>query len=113
MWIQKSRKIISFLFADKGKHSRIRILVSVTNIFIGNQKQCSEIWTQEGSVAFSIKFDSCHEGYRWVHDGGASLQPLRNPMPQMVPSGALQKNIVVIPFWAHFLGSTELSSVRV
>lgn len=105
------------MFADKGKPSQSRILVSVTKIFIRNQKQSSEVQNQAGSVAFSIKFDSSHGGTSMGRCWWSKLSSeytasekgilSRNPMSQVVPSGALERNIPVIPFWANFLGSIE------
>lgn len=110
------------MFADKGRCSRIRIPVSVTNIVIGNQKQSSEVWNQANSVAFSIQLDSSREEQAWVDVGGTNcllnIQPPRKEPDPKIPClnwcpvvpwrGTF---IPVIPFWAKFLGSIAGSVV--
>ena len=77
------------MFADKEKCSGIRILVSVTNTVVGNQKQGSEVWNAADSVAFSIQLDSSHEEQTWMDVDTAScllniLRPLRKePHPEI------------------------------
>lgn len=116
---KRSHKIIFVMFADKGKHSRVRILVSVSNSFISFQKSETEQWSMNSGRLCSFfnkiwLFSWEIKVGRWwwsefspEHTTSERGTVSRNPMPQMVPSGALEKNILVIPFWAHFLRSTE------
>lgn len=54
-------------------------------------------------------------GQRWVDDGAAVCllntsqkgTLSRVPMPHVMPSGALERNIPVIPLWADFFGNLE------